>query len=95
MHGGAALTASPKTLSSTQVGLIREGAADAIALLGLVRLAEFLARPEHLGTEQPCEVLVDSGTGVTAVGEVPIQAGARDERCHTAFVVYVCNEVGA
>ena len=56
--------------SSVQVMVIREGAADATALLGLVRLADFLTRPEQLGTEQPCHLFVDSGTGVTATGEV-------------------------
>ena len=57
--------------------VIREGAADAAALLGLVRLANFLARPEQLGTEQPCQLLVDSGTGVTATGEVLTSASGR------------------
>jgi len=51
-----------------QVAVIKEGASDAIALLGIIRLAEFLARPEQLGTERPCRIFVDSGTGVTATG---------------------------
>ncbi len=51
------------------MAVIREGASDAAALLGIVRLAEFLARPEQLGKDRPCRIFVDSGTGVTATGE--------------------------
>jgi len=52
-----------------QVAVIREGASDAAALLGIIRLAEFLARPEQLGMDRSCQIFVDSGTGVTATGE--------------------------
>ena len=54
---------------AAQVAVIKEGASDAAALLGIIRLAEFLARPAQLGTDRPCRIFVDSGTGVTATGE--------------------------
>lgn len=51
-----------------QVAVIREGGADPAALLGLLRLAEFLARESQLGRQLPCNFVVDCGTGVTATG---------------------------
>ena len=54
---------------AAQVALIKEGAADATALLGIIRLAAFLSRPEQLGTDEPRHIFVDSGTGATATGE--------------------------
>ena len=50
-----------------QVHALQEGAADPLALLGLIRLVDYLAGYGQLGRE-PCSIIVDSGTGVTATG---------------------------
>ena len=50
-----------------QVHIIPEGAANADALLGFVRLIDYLAQPSVLG-RSPCVLVVDSGTGITATG---------------------------
>ncbi|GAQ82667.1 hypothetical protein KFL_001190100 [Klebsormidium nitens] len=51
-----------------KVGVIKEGAGDAFALLGLIRLVDHLrSLPEFRGAD-PLDIVVDSGTGTTAVG---------------------------
>ncbi len=50
-----------------QVHALQEGAAEPLALLGLIRLVDYLSGSEQLGRE-PCSIVVDSGTGVTATG---------------------------
>jgi hypothetical protein len=49
------------------VHALQEGAAEPLALLGLIRLVDYLSGSEQLGRE-PCSIVVDSGTGVTATG---------------------------
>ena len=46
---------------------LQEGAAEPLALLGLIRLVDYLSECEQLGRES-CSIVVDSGTGVTAMG---------------------------
>ncbi|KAG6555520.1 hypothetical protein Mapa_002755 [Marchantia paleacea] len=50
------------------VVVVKEGAGDAIALLGLIRLVQFLSNPAALGRDDPVHLVVDTGTGTTAVG---------------------------
>ena len=54
-------------MCSRQVCTVPEGAATPAALLGFVRLAAYLARPRVWGAA-PRTLVVDSGTGATAVG---------------------------
>ncbi|KAL8241643.1 hypothetical protein R6Q59_011945 [Mikania micrantha] len=48
--------------------IINEGAGDAIALPGLIRLVQYLSQDHVLGKDQPLKIVVDAGTGTTAVG---------------------------
>lgn len=61
-----------RALSSSQpsrkVAIVKEGASDATALLGLIRLVDYLAQPCCFGRDQNLQLVVDSGTGTTAVG---------------------------
>lgn len=50
------------------VVVVKEGAGDAIALLGLIRLVQFLSNPAAFGRDDPVHLVVDTGTGTTAVG---------------------------
>ena len=61
----------------SHVAVIREGGAEPAALLGMLRLAEYLAREDQLGRQRPCNFIVDCGTGVTATGEWRGKWGAR------------------
>eukprot|EP00850_Spirogloea_muscicola_P011131 SM000068S20563 [mRNA] locus=s68:99274:101261:- [translate_table: standard] len=54
--------------SSVKVGVIKEGAGDALALLGLVRLVHSLASGGFPEPTSQWHLVVDSGTGTTAVG---------------------------
>ena len=54
-----------------QVHALQEGAAEPLALLGLIRLVDFLSGSLQLG-RKPCSIIVDSGTGVTATGEYTV-----------------------
>lgn len=51
-----------------KVAVVKEGGGDAVALLGLIRLIDYLAQPSVFGRKQSLQVVVDSGTGTTAVG---------------------------
>lgn len=49
-----------------QVAVVQEGAADAVSILGLVRLAQYLTSSQFQdGLET---IVVDSGTGTSAIG---------------------------
>ncbi|KAK3240248.1 hypothetical protein CYMTET_49899 [Cymbomonas tetramitiformis] len=52
---------------STVPRIIREGASDPEAVLGLLRLARFLATCGRLAADKPATVIIDSGTGTTAI----------------------------
>jgi hypothetical protein len=52
----------------SQVHVLQEGAAEPLAMLGLMRLIHYLADITRLG-QGPCDLVIDSGTGVTAIGK--------------------------
>ncbi|XP_057776829.1 D-cysteine desulfhydrase 2, mitochondrial isoform X2 [Salvia miltiorrhiza] len=51
-----------------KVAIINEGAGDAVALLGVMRLIKYLSQKHLFGKEQAMKIVVDAGTGTTAVG---------------------------
>ncbi|KAL8156994.1 hypothetical protein AgCh_001918 [Apium graveolens] len=51
-----------------KVAIINEGAGDAAGLLGVIRLVHYLSRHHIFGKDQALKVVLDSGTGTTAVG---------------------------
>ncbi|XWS22709.1 hypothetical protein CRYUN_Cryun29cG0059300 [Craigia yunnanensis] len=53
---------------SKKVVLVNEGAGDAIALLGMFRLVDYLSQDHLFGRKRIFNFVVDSGTGTTAVG---------------------------
>jgi hypothetical protein len=53
------------------VRALHEGAAEPLALLGLIRLVHYLSEPAALG-RGPCDLVTDCGTGVTAIGAPPL-----------------------
>lgn len=56
------------TKGSKKVAIINEGAGDAAALLGVVRLVEYLSQDHLFGKDQQLKIIIDAGTGTTAVG---------------------------
>ncbi|KAF3334810.1 D-cysteine desulfhydrase 2 [Carex littledalei] len=54
--------------ASRRVVIISEGAASAVALLGVIRLVKFLSESSQFGNGCQVQVIVDAGTGTTAVG---------------------------
>ncbi|KAL3688405.1 hypothetical protein R1sor_014714 [Riccia sorocarpa] len=71
---GSILTESEELERSGEGGwrknviVVKEGAGDAIALLGVIRLVRYLSQPTRFGAEEPLHMVVDTGTGTTAVG---------------------------
>ena len=63
--------------AAQQVHALQEGAAEPLALLGLIRLVQWLHSSDELSGSQPCSIVVDSGTGVTAVGEACAPSAAQ------------------
>lgn len=53
---------------SRKVAIVNEGASDAVALLGLIRLVDYLSRPDCFAREKKVQLVVDCGTGTTAIG---------------------------
>ncbi|KAL2903504.1 D-cysteine desulfhydrase 2 mitochondrial [Bienertia sinuspersici] len=51
-----------------KVVIIKEGAGDAVALLGIIRLVRYLSQSHILGKDRPYNFVIDSGTGTTAIG---------------------------
>ncbi|OVA17616.1 Tryptophan synthase beta subunit-like PLP-dependent enzymes superfamily [Macleaya cordata] len=51
-----------------KVVIVNEGAGDFAGLLGVIRLVEYLSQSHIFGKEQPLKIVIDSGTGTTAVG---------------------------
>ncbi|XP_022966679.1 D-cysteine desulfhydrase 2, mitochondrial isoform X2 [Cucurbita maxima] len=51
-----------------KVIIINEGAGDSIALLGLIRLVNYLSQDHLLGKQRAIKFVVDAGTGTTAIG---------------------------
>ncbi|KAG9445524.1 hypothetical protein H6P81_011652 [Aristolochia fimbriata] len=54
--------------SAKRVVVVNEGAGEAVGLLGLVRLVEYLSQDHIFGKSLPIKLVVDAGTGTTAVG---------------------------
>ncbi|XP_050276413.1 D-cysteine desulfhydrase 2, mitochondrial [Quercus robur] len=54
--------------SPRKVAILNEGAGDAAALLGVIRLVWYLSQNHLLGKERAMRFVVDAGTGTTAVG---------------------------
>ncbi|KAK4488795.1 hypothetical protein RD792_004584 [Penstemon davidsonii] len=52
----------------TKVVIINEGAGDAIALPGVMRLIQYLSQDHLFGKKNPLKIVVDAGTGTTAIG---------------------------
>ncbi|OIV98451.1 hypothetical protein TanjilG_16778 [Lupinus angustifolius] len=48
--------------------IVNEGAGDSVALLGVIRLVEYLSQDHLLGKQRALKLVVDAGTGTTAVG---------------------------
>ncbi|XP_015894502.1 D-cysteine desulfhydrase 2, mitochondrial [Ziziphus jujuba] len=53
---------------SRNVVIVNEGAGDVVALLGAIRLAQYLSQDHLLGRERSLKFVLDAGTGTTAVG---------------------------
>ncbi|PKA59674.1 hypothetical protein AXF42_Ash011798 [Apostasia shenzhenica] len=53
---------------SRRVIVMNEGAGDAVALLGLIRLVNYLSTAQVFGMQQQIKLVLDAGTGTTAVG---------------------------
>ncbi|KAG6654888.1 hypothetical protein CIPAW_05G176800 [Carya illinoinensis] len=51
-----------------KVVIVNEGAGDAVAILGVIRLVHYLSQNHLLGKERALKLVVDAGTGTTAVG---------------------------
>ncbi|KAL2465537.1 D-cysteine desulfhydrase 2 [Abeliophyllum distichum] len=51
-----------------KVVIVNEGAGDAVGLLGVMRLVQYLSQNHVFGRKQAIKIVVDSGTGTTAVG---------------------------
>nr|KAI5069904.1 hypothetical protein GOP47_0014247 [Adiantum capillus-veneris] len=54
--------------TSKKVAVVKEGASDVIALLGLIRLVDYLSQPCLLGSNRRLQLVIDCGTGTTAIG---------------------------
>ncbi|KAE9604797.1 hypothetical protein Lal_00011080 [Lupinus albus] len=48
--------------------IVNEGAGDSVALLGVIRLVEYLSQDHLFGKQRALKLVVDAGTGTTAVG---------------------------
>ncbi|XP_028064200.1 D-cysteine desulfhydrase 2, mitochondrial-like [Camellia sinensis] len=54
--------------SLKRVVIVNEGAGDAVGLLGVSCLVQYLSQNHVFGKEQAFEIVVDVGTGTTAIG---------------------------
>ncbi|KAK2443549.1 Pyridoxal-5'-phosphate-dependent enzyme family protein [Trifolium repens] len=48
--------------------IVNEGAGDSVALLGIIRLVQYLSQNHLLGKQRSVKFVVDAGTGTTAIG---------------------------
>ncbi|XP_047309918.1 D-cysteine desulfhydrase 2, mitochondrial [Impatiens glandulifera] len=53
---------------SKKVVIVNEGAGEVLALLGVIRLVDYLSRDNVFGKKEKLKIVVDAGTGTTAVG---------------------------
>ncbi|XP_065873115.1 D-cysteine desulfhydrase 2, mitochondrial isoform X3 [Euphorbia lathyris] len=51
-----------------KVLIVNEGAGDTVALLGVIRLIQYLSQDHLLGKERRVKLVADAGTGTTAIG---------------------------
>ncbi|WCJ38607.1 Pyridoxal-5'-phosphate-dependent enzyme family protein [Euphorbia peplus] len=51
-----------------KVLIVNEGAGDTVALLGVIRLIQYLSQDHLLGKERRIKLIADAGTGTTAIG---------------------------
>ncbi|XP_068657271.1 D-cysteine desulfhydrase 2, mitochondrial isoform X2 [Aristolochia californica] len=58
----------PTESGAKKVIMVNEGAGEAVGLLGLIRLVEHLSQDHIFGKSLPLKIVVDAGTGTTAVG---------------------------
>ncbi|GJU90021.1 D-cysteine desulfhydrase 2, mitochondrial [Tanacetum coccineum] len=54
--------------NSKKIVIVNEGARDVVALPDLIRLVQYLSQDHIPGKEQPLKLIIDAGTGTTAVG---------------------------
>ncbi|KAL7199410.1 hypothetical protein ACSBR2_021644 [Camellia fascicularis] len=54
--------------SLKRVVIVNEGAGDAVGLLGVIHLVQYLSQNHVFGKEQAFKIVVDAGTGTTAIG---------------------------
>ncbi|KAG0600900.1 hypothetical protein M758_11G069400 [Ceratodon purpureus] len=62
------LTESSAPGNSKRVAILNEGAGDCHAILGLIRLVNYLSQPSRFGNQERLRIVVDCGTGTTAIG---------------------------
>ncbi|XP_058082002.1 D-cysteine desulfhydrase 2, mitochondrial isoform X4 [Magnolia sinica] len=65
---GSGITQAEAETCPRRVIIINEGAADAIGLFGVIRLVKYLSQKHLFGKDRPIKLVVDAGTGTTAVG---------------------------
>lgn len=51
-----------------KIAIVKEGAGDSLGLLGVIRLVRYLSQNHLFGKERSTKIVVDAGTGTTAVG---------------------------
>ncbi|KAA8529673.1 hypothetical protein F0562_034227 [Nyssa sinensis] len=54
--------------NSKKVVIVNEGAGNSVGILGVIRLVRYLSQNHLLGEKQAVKIVVDAGTGTTAVG---------------------------
>lgn len=54
--------------NSKRVVIVNEGAGDAVGFLGVIRLVQYLSQNHVFGKEQALKIVIDAGTGTTAIG---------------------------
>ncbi|VFQ95607.1 unnamed protein product [Cuscuta campestris] len=62
------VAANNRARSEKKVIIINEGAGDAVGLLGAIRLVKHLSQEHLFGRNQPLKIILDAGTGTTAIG---------------------------
>lgn len=54
--------------NSRRVVIVNEGAGDVVGFLGVIRLVQYLSQNHVFGKEQALKIIIDAGTGTTAIG---------------------------
>ncbi|WOL18420.1 D-cysteine desulfhydrase 2, mitochondrial [Canna indica] len=66
--GGDHLLKGVNETDSRRVVIVNEGAGSVVGLLGLIRLVKYLSQTHIFGTDQQIVLVLDAGTGTTAIG---------------------------